>query len=278
MSLKAKPTVHVVFGMSAAASIRQAFAQIGCDEHVIGLADDLSFGTIDQNDPLSRQQWVEDFLSWDWDDVIEMAEIFWADALASDISPVAWFSRSNAKEYCGFLEFVRRTQRRPIQIVDITGMAFPCGDPSQHQTFTPLSLDELTPQRIIEAGLPSRARALYDGEREVFAAIWRKLMAQNSPIRIVDETGLVSAPITYFDEFLISFAHGEWEKGARIVGKTIRLLMSSPYNQRPSDLLLWPRVCALGEQGVLELSGDGADLHNTLVRLGAKASGSGRQP
>ena len=57
-----KTTLHVVFTMSAAGTIRQAFAKIGCADRVIGFMDNLSFGPIDAPGASARQEWVRQSL------------------------------------------------------------------------------------------------------------------------------------------------------------------------------------------------------------------------
>src|SRR5262245_42382232 len=41
------------------------------------------------------------------------------------------------------------------------------------------------------------------------------------PLWVVDADGLRSAPITFFDQQLLSFAKSRWQKPARIIGETM---------------------------------------------------------
>jgi hypothetical protein len=52
-------------------------------------------------------------------------------------------------------------------------------------------------------------------------SLWRQLRAENAPLRVVDADGLRSAPITFFDQQLLSFAKASWQKPARIIGYTL---------------------------------------------------------
>jgi hypothetical protein len=260
-----KPTIHVVFTMSAAASIRQAFEQIGRREKLIGLPDNLGFGPIDAPNGNSRQEWVGHWLGYDWDEVVQMTELFWAEATSPESFPVAWMSLGDAGEYAGFLEFVWRMADAPFRVVDATGVevARSHGRPG---SFVASSLSVLNPTQIVEARLLDRQRALPLEEVDGYREKWRKLRAENAPIRVVDESGLVSAPITHFDAVILSCVSDDWQKGAGVVGTAMGELMDTPYDQCPSDLVLWARVCALGDDGVLEITGDQSQMRNALVR------------
>jgi hypothetical protein len=264
MKVDGKPTIHVVFTMSAGGSIRRAFEQMGRREKVIGLPDNLSFGPIDALSGSSRQEWVDHWLGCDWDEVVQMTELFWTEATSPDTFPVAWVSRGDAPEYSGFLEFIRRLGEAPFQVVDVTGaeIARPAGRPGWLLS----SLSVVSPAQIAEARLQDRQKPLQSGEVEDYRQKWRKLRAENAPIRVVDKNGLVSAPITHFDTVILSCVSDEQQKGARVVGTAMAELLEPPFYQCPSDLVLWARVRALGEAGVLKITGDQSEMRGAFVR------------
>ena len=264
MNADARPAVHVVFNMSAAASIRQALERLDCRERIIGLMDDLSFGPIDPPSVSLRKAWIETSLVFDLEEVVEMADLFWAEATSADILPVAWVCRRNAEEYAGFLEFIWRKGDAPFRVIDVTNIQF--AKRNRSGTFHAQSLGLLNREQIIDARLLHRQATLAADEIEGCREIWRRLRKENAPLRIVDETGLVSAPITYFDDDLVSCATDEWQKGPRIVGETMVKLWETPLDQCPRDMVLWSRVCALGEAGALEISGDAPKINACLVR------------
>ncbi len=70
-------TLHVVFGMAAAGSIREALTSAGRRERVIGCPDDLSFGPINPPSSDLRRPWAAFFLNYEFDETVGMAEIFW---------------------------------------------------------------------------------------------------------------------------------------------------------------------------------------------------------
>lgn len=262
MTMDGKPTVHVVFNMSAAGAIRQAFGQVGRNESVLGFPDDLSFGPIDPPSARLRQAWVENELSHDFEEVVQMADQFWADATSPSAFPVAWVSRRDAAEYCGFLEFVWRKGDAPFGVVDFAGLEYT----GQGRLLAAESLGLLSPDQILGARLFEQQKVLRPDEIEVFRDVWHRLRRENAPLRVVDEMGLASAPISRFDDAIVSCASSDWQKGARLVGMAIGELIEHPPNQCPSDLVLWSRVRALGEAGILEIAGDGSEMRSTLVR------------
>lgn len=224
----AKPTIHIVFTMSSAGGVRLALDKVGCAERVIGFPDNLSFGPINPPSASLRQQWVERSLGYDWDEVVSMGDLFWAEATSLDTFPVAWWSRHDAKEYSGFLEFVWRMADAPFRVVDATVAIARHGQPG---TYALSSLSLANPTQIEEAHLPDRQRMLQGHEIEDYRAKWLRLRGENAPLRIVDETGLVSAPFSYFDDVVLSSASAEWQKGSRVVGNAMAMLMDRPLDQ-----------------------------------------------
>jgi len=263
MTIGDKPTLHVVFNMSAAGGVRQALSWVGRNERVLGFPDDLSFGPINPPSAPSRQSWVENELGYDFDEVAQMAEQFWAEATSAATLPLAWVSRYNAAEYSGFLEFVWRKGDAPFRVVDFTGIEYANnGGP----LIAARSLGLVPPDQIVGARLFDQQRALRPSEIEAFRDVWRRLRQENAPLRVVDGTALVSAPITHFDDAVFSCAGSDWQKGARLVGATMMKLIDHPPYQCPSDIVLWGRVRALDEAGVLEISGDPSEMRGALVR------------
>jgi len=263
MTIGDKPTLHVVFNMSAAGGVRQALSRVGRNERVLGFPDDLSFGPINPPSARSRQSWVENELGYDFDEVVQMADQFWVEAMSPGALPIAWVSRHNAAEYSAFLEFVWRQGDSPFGVVDFTGIEYADkGAP----LIAARSLGLVPPDQIVEARLFDQQKALRPSEIGAFRDVWRRLRQENAPLRVVDETGLVSAPITHFDDAIVSLASGDWQNGARLVGTTIGNLIEHPPYQCPSDIVLWGRLRALGEAGVLEISGDPSEMRGALAR------------
>ena len=256
-------TVHFVFGRSAAGSIRQALRQIGCKERVVGFSDDLSLGPIDRTEPRAREAWIVDELGYDFEEVCRGADHFWTEATSRDVSPVAWVCRNHPLEYSGYLEFVWRMAETPFRVIDATDVVMPNWRAHDSKVW---SLGVLTPTQIIEARLFESQRGLPAQEKARHLDLWRRLRAENAPLRVIDANGLVSAPITHFDEAILTCVAPEWRKGARIVGEAMGELLEGLFMQCPGDMLLWSRVLALGEMGRIEIRGPGPDMRGHEVR------------
>ncbi len=266
MTPGAKPPVHVIFAASAAGSVRQALNEMGCREAVIGLLDDLSYGPIDPSSNPARREWMGRSLGEGYREVVQRADLFfWPEATSPIALPLAWFSRRRASEYAGFLEFVWRMEDSSYRIVDVTDVELDAPKSAGAKIILS-ALSLLAPRQVIEARPLDRQRAPEPDEVEHYRALWRKLRAENAPLRVVDKNGLASAPINHFDDVIVSCASGEWRKGAFVVGSTIMTLLETPMPQSPGDAMLWTRVCALADAGILEIKGDGSSMRDTLVR------------
>jgi len=256
--------LHIVFSPSAAGCLRQARRDAGREDHVTCHFDNLALGPINPPDPQTRLHWMEEelrYTGWEW--VSAEEEAFWKAALVEDVRRIAWISRRSATEYCGFLEWLWRLGDLPCEVIDFTDM--PVAG-SRHRAF---SLFLLYPEEIIDNGVWDRAQPLDAAARERYHGHWWQLRAENAPLRVVDAKGLRSAPITFFDQQLLSFAKAWWQKPARIIGETMAEFHgppTEPYYQA-GDWLLAARVIALVEAGVLEGRGDLWNIQQSEVRL-----------
>jgi hypothetical protein len=265
-------TLHVVFTPSGAGCLRQALENAGRDDQVIAFFDNLSFGPINSPESSLRAKWVEDELCrTGWDDVTAQSERIWPEALAPTRRKVAWLSRRSAMEYAGFLEWLWRLGDDPCELIDLTDFKVP--RPSKHGPPTPavlaISLGILPPKQIEDSNLFDHATTLPAKERSEYRALWGQLRTDNAPLRVVDGNALVSAPISFFDARLMSYATDDWQKVAMIVGRALAAEMDDCIFQT-SDIVLVARVNALIEAGRLELQGESAfEMHASKIRLPA---------
>jgi hypothetical protein len=215
----AASTLHIVFSQTAAGSLRQALRDAGRKDRVAGYFDNLALGPINPPDPQTRLHWMLEELRTGWERREEEwwhakeEEAFWKAALAEDVRRVAWVSRRSAPEYCGFLEWLWRLGDLPCEVVDFTNM------PDGHR-LPAFSLAVLSPKEIAANAFWDRSEALDAIARSHCRRLWRHLRAENAPLRVVDADGLRSAPITFFDQQLLSFAKASWQKSSRIIGET----------------------------------------------------------
>lgn len=267
MKANQKPVVHVVFGMSAAASLRQAVARLGLEQPVVGLPDDLSLGPIDPPANDLRVKWMEDILGYDgFDAHWKHADLFRDRATDSGIIPIVWVCRRCAEEYCGFLEFLWRIGDQPFRVVDITDIELrrSPGRPGSQTWITP-TFGFVTAGAMIDARLIDRRTTLSVRQLADYRETWAKLRAENAAFRIVTEQGLSSAPIPHFDNVIVSCVTEEWQTCARVVGSAIDKLSDGNFDQC-GDLVLWSRVKTLANEGVFENRGDGDQIGESFVR------------
>lgn len=266
MGLDWRASLHVVFGQSAAGSIREALRSVGRLEGVIGCPDDLSFGPINPPDIDLRRDWAGTVLNLEYDEVASIADAFWTAATSADVLPVAWVCSTCAIEQAGFLEFVWRMADRSFDIVDATGIEVPTLR-SPWQAFRPSSLGVILPEQIVASGLPDRQRPYSLDRASASTALWGELREQNAPFRVVKGGRLVSAPVTVFDTYLEQNASLDWQVAARLVGNTMwNLLNLAPDPQCVSDMVLFGRMIALGETGALDVEGSGPSMRDYRVR------------
>ncbi|HWK46203.1 MAG TPA: DUF3658 domain-containing protein [Stellaceae bacterium] len=267
----ASSTLHIVFDPSAADRLRDALKQSGRDDRVIALSDDLSFGPINPYDEDTRARWVrEEFASTEWDEIGSEARAFWATALLGDADRTVWLSRRSTREYAAFLEFVWRLGEAPCRLVDITDLTLVRDwDGAQRPPRLVAGLDCVPGSQIVELGLLDRARDFATEQREAYRGVWQKLREENAPLRVVlAALEMISAPLSYFDQDLLSCAKHKWVKSARIVGDTMELYRSDARGQM-SSMVLIPRFQALVDAGLLEGQGDLSRIRFSEVRLPA---------
>jgi uncharacterized protein DUF3658 len=255
-------TVHIVFG--PAENLEAALRLAGREDRIACHRNNLAIGPIDPPDLRARQVWCDRELP-----VVEPNEerfpddeAFWNEALREHVRKVAWMSRRSAPEYCAFLEWLWRLDEQPCEVIDLTDM--PVG--KRRRAFL-LSL--LDAEEIVEDGLLDRTKHLDATARARYRSIWRRLRAENAPLRVVGPDGLQSARLTYFDAQLLSFAQPSWQWAVRLVAEVMVEWVGSemePYFQA-GDGILANRVVALVEAGLLEERGNLLNMRECEVRL-----------
>ncbi|HXP77779.1 MAG TPA: DUF3658 domain-containing protein [Stellaceae bacterium] len=262
-------TVHILVGESAGSSLRQALRSMKRDDCIVAMDDDLSIGPIDPAEPKARIAWMAEELGYDVDEaLVGRVERFWVDALAPADRRIVWTSRRSARDYAGFLEWLWRLGDQGCEIVGLTDARFPdrCAEGPAGYLSLVISPGILSPDQIVAMGLLDRAEPLAPAVRAGYRDLWRRLRTENAPLRVVSETGLSSAPITVYDDELMSYAVPQWRKVARIVGEA--LTNQHEYFQC-ADLLLAARVRALAKAGRLEARGNPLEMRFSEVRLPA---------
>ena len=186
------------------------------------------------------------------------------EAVAPGIAPVFWACLINPMEHACFLAFAARMQDRPFDIVDATDLDVATLDGVQR----PGSLGSMRVQDIVAANLDATRRPLSAEERRAAADTWSQLRRENAPFRIVSDRRLVSAPLTYYDDFLVEQASRQWEIAAQLIARVHDALHfgTARRGQGNGADILFARMLALGDAGALEIAGPGPDMRNHQVR------------
>ena len=108
--------------------------------------------------------------------------------------------------------------------------------------------------------------------RDSYRNDWRRLRAENAPLRLVDGDKLVSAPITHFDDLVLSFVDADWKKGARIVGYSMMELS----DREPVDVYKRQAPLAKGETRWMATAGEGKPAPKSAATPEQKPGKSGK--
>jgi len=264
-----RPTVHVVFHPEAVDDLREAVRRAGRLDRVTVFRDDLSFGPIGPVDQDRREAWVRRRLhhgAW-YEEEVGDTEPFWTEALALDKRLVAWTSQRSAREYTGFLEWLRRLGERPCEVVDLTETTVSRTDRSGGELppQRSLSLAYLSPETMLALGLLDAARPLDDVARRRHLSLWNRLRAENADLRVFGDDGLQSAEITAFDSALLDEIAADWLKVARVVGSV--LLAREEEHEDVGPFFLSARLREMVKAGRIESQGDIFRIRYSEVRL-----------
>lgn len=242
-----QPHLHVVFGCSAAATLRQALETVGRDDEVLGLMDSFSFGPIADDDAETRQGWVELELGYTgWDEITHQSARFLQGSLSHPGPITLWISRDVASHQAGFLWWLSHAGDRPVSIIEANCL---------HILGVPEMLN------LLDTAIP-----LSRETRTSCLAHWKQLQSENAALRVIEAGKLVSAPITDFDAQLLGHATPHWQKMALIVGLTLSDFADAEVYQT-GDIILGARLADLAEDGVLDWRGDLSSMQKCELRL-----------
>jgi hypothetical protein len=172
-------------------------------------------------------------------------------------------------EYAGFLDWLWHRGDTPFDLVDLSEakISYPEEDGSTPLGAFPGSLDRLGPETIAHNRLWDLAAPLQPTERLRYREHWGQLLVENAPLRVLDGGELVSVPISFFDEMLVSLVTDHWQHVSRIVGNALAFEIDDGIVQIGIDFLS-SRLDALAKNGRLEIRGGSAhDIRWSEVKL-----------
>jgi hypothetical protein len=109
-------------------------------------------------------------------------------------------------EYAGFLDWLWHRDNTPLDLVDLSEakISYPEEHGSTLSEAFAGSLDYLNPETIAHNRLWDLAAPLQPTERLRYRERWGQLLVENAPLRVLDRGELVSVPISFFDDTLMS--------------------------------------------------------------------------
>jgi hypothetical protein len=255
-----EPIFHVVFGSFVGENLVRHLAEHGRPDRVIALADNLSFGPIDNPSALPRSRWVIDQLGEsDWEEWSAENAEFIARSHPADVKVVAWFSRRSSSEYAGFLWWLSHLHDRPCLIIDVTDflLSEAGGAPTATAMLSGSDFEALLDTEVI----------LQPREVARCQELWKRLEKENAPLRRIGSSGtLESVGIDYFDALLLACSTSEWRRRAYIVGEALVSFWDEGFYQT-GDLVLFARLRFLAEAGRLEWRGNLLQRRKCELRL-----------
>jgi hypothetical protein len=266
-----EPVLHVVFGAYGAKTLRKDIQAMWRPDEVVSFDDDLSYGPIEPLDPLARWAWARREFRHPAPDRARFVktDAFWEAALSSSRRRIVWMTRHYGDEYAGFLEFVSRLDDdSPCEVVDLTEMEIEGRLPGHRVVRRLPSLGNLRPWQILQNELWDAATSLTPEARGRYRKIWHKLRAENAPLRLLKNRRFVSAPITFFDERLLSCCDIRLRKGVYVIAKVMSGLKDEKINV--SLDMLAGRLRKLVEEDRLVAAGTMVRMTHSEVRLPAR--------
>ena len=261
--------LHVTFTYSAAASLKLALKRLGLEEEVLPLGDNLSIGPIEPGDATQRLEWEDAELGIEHAIADEPATAeFWKRVAAWPGTLVAWMSSRCGLELCGFHALVSRLPSASIHVIDVANVAFRQVDGATAPGVVGQSFSIVSDDRIVEHNLIDLAIPLDDVARASIRTRWKRLGEEGAALRVLTEQGLVSEPITYFDDRIRARITDAWQSCAHVVVDVMGTVWSGWLEEFHSDTFLFCRILDLLDEGEFEGKNDEElwSMHNSKVR------------
>lgn len=171
-------------------------------------------------------------------------------AMYKDESVQAWFWMApwpaDVCAYYWLLPYLSKHLGR-FCIINIAGLPFL---DEQGKLYYPKNISEISPRELVKA--KKLARQVTPGEMEVDTDEWKKMVAENSGIR-VHEGGkkIVSETEGFYDAKLLSFCSQQYQKASKIIRQSM-----GKYTIPTGDVFLAYRLRELIKSGQLKANGN----------------------
>jgi hypothetical protein len=106
--------------------------------------------------------------------------------------------------------------------------------------------------------------------READRRLWKALRSENAALRVLVNAALVSAPISFFDDLILSCVRKDWRKATWLAGEASAAMWDEQTRQGNMEIMM-ARLFALVEARRVEFKGDLAEWWRSVeIRLPAK--------
>ena len=261
---------HFIVGDMAAEPLKEAvLAEASLAGEVIVLKDILHVGPLKKEEGQTftemRQAYWQQVAPNEknapvLDDMERLLEI--SGTMFKDETIQAWFwmapSPADICAYYWMLPYLSKHMGR-FHIVNIAGLPFL---DENGKVFYPKSISYILPKEIVKAR--KLARQITPSEMEVDTDEWKRLVEENTPLRIHEGGKRInSVDESHYDNQLISFCSHQFQKASKIVRQAL-----SKYGIPTGDIWLGYRIRKIGEEGKLVIQGDPTKALNEFeVRL-----------
>ena len=257
--------VHVMPGDSAGGSLLKALRNARRDETIISFPDNLSYGPIDADDgnaPGRWEWWTWEFLGSREAHARDLRG-FWHRVMTTEGRLVLWWGRS-PREWSLFLAFAARLLERPYEAIEVTGTQHEFVNWNGTRSLSEPAEDVSTMrdeglELLFDKQVPVSAR-----QRQQAAAKWLHLRRENAPFRLVSDEGPVSAPVDFFDAFILERMRTEWRKLPSVLWD---VCSHQHINNRMSDGMIHMRLAVMVEDGRVLADRLPLDVRHSRVRL-----------
>ncbi|GEP22907.1 DUF3658 domain-containing protein [Lentilactobacillus diolivorans] len=262
--------VDITFGTTFGHTLAHYYRLKHQQSEVIALPLALDFGEINQDDILaSRQKTFEMMASGFHEQQLKDALVTLRQALQQLKTVIKrgdtlriWWDESSAN-YCGFLWLCQQlsTIDNPVYQIKL-----PLVFPTPEVLIAISSIDELADQDIDKFNLFSYQQSLPKLIRRSWSYAWRSLRDDNRVVRIVLNGHVLSQPITFYDQFILSTMDTvHFIKVEQLLAKILGTY-GSGFGSQFSEVWYRYRLHTLASQGMFEIKTDKKS-SKTTIRL-----------
>ncbi|PEA53965.1 hypothetical protein CON64_15295 [Bacillus pseudomycoides] len=273
--------VHIVFGHSAAGSLKYALKKENIqEEHVLLFSDTFSVGPLfhldEEAGQVTRQQWLQEKLPMEdhcYEEYLpEMKTVLEKFQAIPSHVPITIWTGNNACEHVGltFVLFLLRAATNDIYVIN-TADGFNKLFHKPNLDYTVRHTGEIVPEKLIAIHESYKgASPLTKEERQTLENEWETLREDHTVLRIWENNCVVSVPEDDIDDFIVQCARNlendgfidQFYTSARLVGEVL-----GHFEQCVGDDFIEYRLKTLIKQGIFLMKGSLHSMRFYSVRL-----------